>query len=181
LDGVCGIWSGIAMYDVFKDFAGPIATIIAALAAVGVTAYFAWHQKRIAEAQASISKEKLRHDLFERRWAVFDSIFDFYEAMISWKGTPEQIAARTRFFRAYQNSHFLFSPESGVERLLKELNDGANKVIGFKENGADWKDQDRALWLRQFNEVQEIQTVVFENGLTRLKNAMSDYLSFHDV
>jgi hypothetical protein len=29
------------MHDIFKDFAAPIATIIAALAAVGVTAYFA--------------------------------------------------------------------------------------------------------------------------------------------
>src|ERR1700730_17460833 len=104
------------MYQAFKDFAGPVATIIAALAAVGVTAYFAWHQKRIAEEQASIAREKLRHDLFERRWDVFDSIFDFYEAMISWKGTPEQIAARTRFFRAYQNSHFFCSAQSPALR-----------------------------------------------------------------
>ena len=73
---------------------------------------------------------------------------------------------------------FLFSPESGIEDLLKELNDAANKVIGFKEHGAEWKDADRTLWLQQFSEVQHIQIVVFENGLTRLKNAMSDYLRF---
>jgi hypothetical protein len=51
------------LYQIFKDFAGPIATIIAAVAAVSVTAYFAWHQKKIAKEQADIAREKLRHDL----------------------------------------------------------------------------------------------------------------------
>jgi hypothetical protein len=60
------------MYDC--DLAGPIATIIAAVAAVSVTAYFAWHQKRIAEKQADIASEKLRHDLYERRYRVFDAV-----------------------------------------------------------------------------------------------------------
>lgn len=61
------------LYQIFKDFAGPIATIIAALAAAGVTTYFAWHQKNIAKEQADIAREKLRHDLYERRYRVFDA------------------------------------------------------------------------------------------------------------
>lgn len=61
------------MYQIFKDFAGPIATIIAAVAAVAVTAYFAWHQKKIAKEQANIAVEKLRHDLYDRRYRVFDA------------------------------------------------------------------------------------------------------------
>lgn len=61
------------MYQIFKDFAGPIATIIAAFAALSVTAYFAWHQKKIAKEQADIAREKLRHDLYERRYRVFDA------------------------------------------------------------------------------------------------------------
>jgi hypothetical protein len=61
------------LYQIFKDFAGPTATIIAAVAAVSVTAYFAWHQKEIAKEQADIAREKLRHDLYERRYRVFDA------------------------------------------------------------------------------------------------------------
>ena len=55
------------MYQVFKDFAGPIATIIAAFAAVSVTWRFAWRQTQIAKEQADIAKQKL-HDVFERQY-----------------------------------------------------------------------------------------------------------------
>ena len=82
----------------------PIATMLAAVVAVVVTGYFAWHQKEIA-------REKLRLDLYDRRFEIFSSIFDFYKAMISWEGTPEQEKARDRFFRAYQESGFLFTKE----------------------------------------------------------------------
>ena len=158
------------MYQILKDFAGPVATVIAAIAALSVTAYFAWHQKKIAE-------QKLRYDLFDRRFAIFNSIFDFYEAMISWQGTPEQLLARTRFFRAYQESGFLFKKESGIESLLKDLNDKGARVIGFKEHDESLK-SDRAQYLNQFNEVQKIQTDEFEKGLAKLKNAIAEYLNF---
>ncbi len=122
------------MYQIFKDFAGPIATIIAAVAAVSVTAYFAWHQKKIAQQQADIARHKLRHDLYNRR--IFSSIFDLYNAMTSWQETPtpEQQAARQRFFRAYQESGFLFTKESGIPDLLKTLYDEGTQVIGYKEH-----------------------------------------------
>jgi hypothetical protein len=103
-----GSGSGRPMYQYFHDFAGPIATIVAAVAAISVTAYFARHQKNIASNQAFLAREKLRFDLFEKRYEIFDSIFDFYNAMALWGGTPEQITARTRFFRSYQASPFLF-------------------------------------------------------------------------
>jgi hypothetical protein len=75
------------MYQIFKDFAGPIATITAALVALSVTWYFAWHQKKVAKEQAFIAREKLRLDLYNRRFEIFSSIFDFYNAMIFWEGT----------------------------------------------------------------------------------------------
>jgi hypothetical protein len=168
------------MYQLIKDFAGPVATIIAAFAAVSVTGYFAWQQRKIAVEQARVAKEKLRYDLFDRRLEIFSSIFAFYDAMISWQGSLEQIAARNRFFRAYQESGFLFNKESGIEDLLKSLNDSGMKAIGFKENKEHFKD-DKELMLRLFNETQDIQLRVFPDGLARLKNAMAQSMSFHNL
>jgi hypothetical protein len=74
---------------------------------------WALHQREIAKEQACIAREKLRLDLYDRRFEIFSSIFDFYNAMISWTGTLEQEEARARFFRAYQESGFLFTRESG--------------------------------------------------------------------
>ena len=159
------------MYEIFQDFAGPFATIIAATAAVYVTAHF-------AREQAWLAKEKLRYDLFERRLKIFTSIFDFYNAMIAWRGTPEQIEARERFFMAYQESRFLFKKESGIEALLKDLNDKGMKVIGFKEIGKDLK-SDPPTYIMHLQESAKIQTTDFDEGLAKLKEAMSEYLNFH--
>jgi hypothetical protein len=158
----------------------PIATTVAALAAVGVTGYFAWHQRAIAREQARIAREKLRLDLYDRRFEIFISIFDFYDAMISWKGTPEQQEARTKFFRAYQESGFLFTKESGIETLLKTLNDEGMKVIGFKEHSDSYK-SDPALMIDQFNKASDIQLRVFDEGLAKLRAAMHQFLDFSKV
>ena len=72
-----------ATYQVLKDFAGPAAAIIASGVAVFVT-------YRLGREQARLSREKLRLDLYERRWKIFKSIFDFYYVMIAWTGTDEQ-------------------------------------------------------------------------------------------
>jgi len=151
----------------------PIATILAAVAVVSVTGYFAWHQMDIA-------RKKLRLDLYDRRFKVFNSIFDFYQAMISWKGTPEQKEARDRFFRAYQESGFLFTKESGIEALLKMLNDEGMKVIGFKENSDMYK-SDPNLMIEQFEKTNDIQLRIFNEGLENLKAAMHQYLDFSKV
>jgi hypothetical protein len=143
------------------------------VAAVSVTGYFAWHQKNIA-------REKLRLDLYDRRFRIFTSIFDFYEVMISWEGTPQQKEARDRFFRAYQESGFLFTKESGIEALLKMLNDEGMKVIGFKENSDMYKG-DPALMIEQHKKTTDIQTRVFDEGLAKLRAAMHPYLDFSKV
>jgi hypothetical protein len=161
------------MYGVLKDFAAPVATMIAAFAAIYVTVHFNREQTRLA-------REKLRHDLFERRWSIFSSIFDYYYAIISWRGTPDQMAVRDRFFRAYQESRFLFSKESGIEDVLKELNDKGAKVIGFKEHGEEFR-SDPELYLKSFKEVQQIQTYDFQEALAKVKSAMAGYLNFHEV
>jgi hypothetical protein len=141
----------------------PIATILASLVVVGVTGYFGFHQREIAKEQARIAREKLRLDLYDRRFEIFTSIFDFYNAMISWKGTPEQKEARKKFFRAYQESGFLFSVESGIEALLKMLNDEGSKVIGYKENSDKYK-SDPQFMIEQFKQANDIQLRVFEDG-----------------
>ncbi|MBI2714238.1 MAG: hypothetical protein HYX37_07255 [Rhizobiales bacterium] len=158
----------------------PIATTFAAIVVVCVTGYFAWHQREIAKEQARIAKEKLRLDLYDRRFEIFSSIFDFYEAMISWEGTLEQKAARTRFFRAYQESDFLFTKESGIPDTLKMLLDAGAAVIGFKENSEKYKSDPKFL-MEQFNKTTDIQLRVFEEGLSKLRAAMHQYLDFSKI
>jgi hypothetical protein len=71
---------GHTWYDVFHDFAGPVATVIAATAAAVITWYFGRTQARIATNQAEIARKqselaavRLQHDLYDRRFAIYNA------------------------------------------------------------------------------------------------------------
>ena len=69
------------MYQTLKDFAGPVATITASIAAALITWFFALRQMRIAKQQADTAKQQadtaldqLRYNLFEKRVAIYEDI-----------------------------------------------------------------------------------------------------------
>jgi len=68
------------MYYILKDFAGPVATIIASVTAASVAYYFASWQARIAQQQANTVKQQantaidqLRLNLFEKRFSIYNT------------------------------------------------------------------------------------------------------------
>jgi hypothetical protein len=71
------------MYEFFKDFAGPIATFIAAGVAAAITFFFNRSQTRFAKVQADVSIEKLNLDLFERHYAIYSSARQLVEYLVS--------------------------------------------------------------------------------------------------
>jgi hypothetical protein len=68
----------MSTYAFLKDFAGPLATLTAAIAAAGITFYFNRSQNRIAQSQRDIAQsqrdialDKLKFDLLERRYDIY--------------------------------------------------------------------------------------------------------------
>ena len=66
-----------ALYGILKDFAGPVATVTAASTAVFVTwrigrtqAAIARQQADIAQQQADTALDRLRFDLFDKRYSI---------------------------------------------------------------------------------------------------------------
>lgn len=157
------------------------ATLVAGLFVI-IAAGIAWRsvQGQI-RATREIEATKVRLDLYNRRYQIFDSIFDFYNALIGWTGTPEQRAAQTRFFRASLEAAFLFKPASGIEQALKRLHEESAKVIGFKEYGEDYKSGGTAFYLEQFQKAQHVLLVDFDAALVKLKVELPKYLNFHTI
>src|SRR3954467_9278006 len=60
-----------ATYTFLKDFAGPLATLVAASTAAFITFYFNRSQNRIAQSQRDIALDKLKFDLLERRYDIY--------------------------------------------------------------------------------------------------------------
>jgi hypothetical protein len=101
-------------YSTAKDFAGPVATVVAALSAVGVTGYFARRQWRTA-------KDKLLLALFDKR-------FDLYQELRAVVGRRNDPTSLFDFGRVASRAQFLFGPE--VQTFLKEsLNDLRNEKL----------------------------------------------------
>jgi hypothetical protein len=115
---------GASMYLFFKDFSGPIATIIAAFAALSVTAYFAWHQKKIAKEQAYIAREKLRHDLYEKRYRVFYAVRKLLAGIVSQRNASEE--ALRAFKIDTDDSVFLF--DDNLAGDFEEIRSRAQKL-----------------------------------------------------
>jgi hypothetical protein len=67
------------MYELFKDFAGPFVALVGALAAAFITLRFGREQARIAQSQRDIALDKLKHDLFDRRYAIYSATKELLE------------------------------------------------------------------------------------------------------
>jgi hypothetical protein len=102
------------IYGTLKDFAGPVATIIASLAAVTVTGYFARRQWRTA-------KDKLLLDLFDKRLAVYEEL---RQAFMRCREGNDQNAA-LEFKEAISRARFFFDTQVTffLDQTARELNE----------------------------------------------------------
>jgi hypothetical protein len=73
-------------YAIIKDFAGPVATVIASVTAATITYRFGKAQQRIADAQATtavaqkdIAYDKLKWDLFDKRYEIYTTAGDLID------------------------------------------------------------------------------------------------------
>jgi hypothetical protein len=90
------------MYQIFKDFAGPVATIAAAIGAVSVTGYFARLQWKTAE-------DRLRLDLFEKRLKVYLATTSLLNKITMHGSTiPDDLQ---EFYRRIEGAEFLFDDD----------------------------------------------------------------------
>ncbi len=99
-----------------KICAGPLATVLAALVVTCVTIVFQWRQWIIA-------KEKLRHDLYDRRFAIYMAFHKLLVAIVE----KQDVDAELREANAARaQSLFLLDEELG--RFLEELGNEAFRI-----------------------------------------------------
>ena len=108
-------------YDTLKDFAGPAATAFAALVATLITGSFAIAQYRLARAQKDIALDKLKHDLFERRYKIYSAAKETIEYITTHRDTDKIDTTKIRDLRiTIDEARFFFDRETRefLERLV---------------------------------------------------------------
>jgi hypothetical protein len=76
---MCFVASEINTFEFVKAFAGPLAIIAAAVVAM----FFSHRQVKIAETQKDIAYDKLKHDLFEKRYEIYSAAKQLIEAVFA--------------------------------------------------------------------------------------------------
>ena len=112
-------------YGAFKDFAGPVATIVASAAA----AYVTWS---IQDRNYTLAKNKFRLDLFDKRYAVYAGTRDF---LIMLMHNPDTDDSETRvkiagFFIAMSEAEFVCGPTA--HNFCKEVRKAYQRWLGAK-------------------------------------------------
>jgi hypothetical protein len=139
-----------------KDFAGPVATVVASVTAACVTYLFANKQVRVAESQALTAKasmeiaksqrdialDKLKGDLFQRRYETYKAGLELCESLFTMDVAnypihdPKIRALRIRL----EEATFLFAPAEvaifdQIEKLVQE-HEGA-RIVWRHHNDED--------------------------------------------
>ncbi len=151
-------------YGFFKDFAGPISTVSAASVAAGLAWFFQWRMWKAADSQVKNAKYKLRLELFDRRYAV-------YEATVKLLAPFEHDAKQaSKFIYEIAKAEFLF--QSDVVEFTKAVIDleATRRVLGTLSNISD---SDREKLLIAMQTMQSMSTDV--------NSKFRRYLSLKDV
>jgi hypothetical protein len=99
-----------------RAFAGPVATVIASI----VAAVFATAQWCVAKAQKDIAYDKLKLELFEKRYAIYEAAKELIEYILQGNGgRVEDVAFMRKHYITLDEARFFFGPE--IQILLTNV------------------------------------------------------------
>jgi hypothetical protein len=111
-------------YEFFKDFTGPTVTLVAAVAALRVSSKLGKGQLSVGQQQAELADIRFKHDVFDRRFEVYEATRNFLIAIIQ-AGTVsnEQLG---EYVRGKEKVVFLF--DQATVDYLDDLYKKANRL-----------------------------------------------------
>lgn len=120
----------MTLYEFFKDFAGPVSTASAAIAAATVAGIFASRQAKTAELQAKIALEKLKYETMGDRLAIIESVGNLIQVAVGSSSNHLADGAKMQqHIREIQLSRFYFRPE--VVIYLDDIIEQSHKAAIF--------------------------------------------------
>ncbi len=167
------------IYSFLKDFAGPIATIIAAIAA----AIFVGRQWRTAQQQADTAKDQLRYNLFERRYAIYAAASKAIAITFDKRDEDRMPDELNALFLIFEESRFFFPDHIHLflDQLRKDIQIFLQKNYLHRKNTAQHADSQRAdirkLLLDEEAALSKLEEQLYVTSRT-LPKTFADVLAF---
>jgi hypothetical protein len=134
----------------------------------------------VASRQSKTNMAKLRLDLYDKRFAIYEDTLAFYQAL---GGAPNALqtdsftSSHRSFMKSYRESQFLFDDDSGVFELLGKLNLDAYKVIACKTRAREMAGEQAGKLMAEANDVY----AAIDRSVNELERAISPYIRFNRV
>jgi hypothetical protein len=123
-----------------------------------------------------VASEKLRLDLYNKRFEVYQRTVKFYLAMFAKDKDSEALAMLRRdFIIASREAQFLFSPKSGVYDLLVKLLKESNKITEPSKKPEGLVGQAAVDFVIE----QSTGTTSWNYGMEHLEVLIAPYLNYH--
>lgn len=130
------------IYSLLKDFAGPIATIIASVTA----AYFIRRQWLTAQQQANTALDQLRYNLFEKRYAIYMAARNAIAITFDKRDQDTMPDELNALFLSFEESRFFFPDHIHLflDQLRKDIRAFLQKNFLHRKNVAQHTDPQSA-------------------------------------
>ncbi len=128
---------------------------------------------RVANAQKKIAGAKVKLDLYNKRFAVYESAVDFYLAYFEKVATPLH-EAETTFIKRYRESQFLFASEDGIYDTLGRIKEFVGSMSAHHQQIQSTQKGINPIIHGRSNDA----ALKFEPELKKLEDQMGKYLGF---
>jgi len=132
----------------------------------------------VASRQSKTNVAKLRLDLYDKRFAIYETTLTFHQALGGLPGSLLQepfVSLQRQFVKAHRESQFLFDADAGIFELLGQINLSAFKVIAGKTRAHDMGGDRGAKLVAEANDVY----VSIEKSINQLEQALGPYIRFN--
>jgi hypothetical protein len=131
--------------------------------------YFQWKTNR----------EKLRLDLYEKRFQIYLRVLAFFQQIIVWEDREDQVALQEPFFAAFRESQFMFPSKSRVFDLLSEFHERSFFVVKFTEARKALDGMPREQRDLSHKRTENVNWLLESMG--NIEKGMLPYLNFHEL
>ncbi|WP_243412499.1 hypothetical protein [Stenotrophomonas maltophilia] len=133
----------------------------------------------IALSQMKIASSKARLDLYNKRFAIYTTALEYFQALWEKSDTPLK-ACEANMIKAFRESKFLFKQSDGIYETLERIKDAGAMATYLKEDISKIESgivtDDRILTSSRENRSDALQR--FEDNLKLLEQQLEKYLGF---
>jgi hypothetical protein len=135
----------------------------------------------VGYSQMKIASAKVRLDLYNKRFNVYLSALEYYQAM--WKQTDDDLKQKgAEFIKCYRESLFLFSTKDGVYETLTKIKNSGSVVSNYEnlkqaDSGINSHGPNMDILHKKSVEARE----KIGNDLQELEKQLEKYINFRVV